>query len=80
MKVYATFRQEAVINPKEVIKNLINKEIGDTNHNWIVEKDDKFYHIHEQSAGCHSFDVENEISKDKYEYIRALELVLKHLS
>jgi hypothetical protein len=80
MKVYATFSQEVHIEPKQVIKKLIEKEIGNEYHNWIVEKDGKFYHIHEESAGCHSVDVDDEISKEKYDYVKALQLVLKRLN
>jgi hypothetical protein len=80
MKVYATFSQEVHIEPKQVIKKLIEKEIGDEYRNWIVEKDGKYYHIHEESAGCHSVDVEDEISKEKYDYVKALQLVLKRLN
>lgn len=79
MKVYARFTQEVHIEPEEVIKKLIKQEIGDEHYNWIVERDGKFYHIHEESAGCHSVDIEDEISQDKYEYVKALQLVLKRL-
>lgn len=80
MKVYATFSQEVYVEPTQVIKNLIKKEIGDTNYNWIIEKDGRYFHVHEESAGCHSVELEDEISKDKYEYIKALQLVLERLS
>ena len=79
MKVYATFSQEVHVEPKQVIQKLIQKEIGNEYRNWIVEKEGKYYHVQEESAGCHTVDVENEISKDKYEYIKALQLVLKRL-
>jgi hypothetical protein len=80
MKVYATFSQEVHIEPKQVIQKLIKKEIGNEYRNWIVEKDGKFYHVHEESAGCHSVDVEDEISQEKYDYVKALQLVLKRLN
>lgn len=80
MKVYATFSQEVFVEPTQVIQKLIEKEIGNEYRNWVAEKDGKFYHIHEESAGCHSVDIEDEISQDKYEYVRALQLVLKRLS
>ena len=79
MKAYATFSQEVHIEPKQVIEKLIEKEIGNEYRNWIVEKDGKFYHVHEESAGCHSFDVEDEITEDRYRYVEALQLVLKRL-
>jgi len=78
MKIYADVRQEVNVNPKDVIEKLIEKEIGW--RNWIFEKDGKFYRGFEQSMGVHSIDDEEEITKEKYEYIRALELVLKRLS
>ena len=77
MKIYANFSQEVYIEPKEVIKKLIQKEIG--SDNWVFEKKGKFYLGYEQSAGCHSFDMEEEITEERYRYIEALELVLKRL-
>lgn len=80
MKVYATFSQEVHVEPKQVIQKLIEKEIGNTYRNWIIEKDGRYLHVHEESAGCHSVEVEDEISKDKYDYVKALQLVLERLS
>lgn len=79
MKVYATFNQEVQIEPKEVIKKLLEQEIGTEHFNWIVEREGKFYHIHVESEQSHTFDVADEISPEKYEYVRALQLVLKRL-
>ena len=80
MKVYATFSQEVHVEPKQLIQKLIEKEIGNEYRNWIVEKNGRYYHIHEESAVCHSFELEDEISKDKYDYVKALQLVLERLS
>lgn len=77
MKVYATINQEVVINPKEVIKNLIEKEIG--RDNWIFKEGGKFYEGFEQYVGSHSVDSKDEITKEKYEYVKALQLVLSKL-
>jgi hypothetical protein len=77
MKIYADFRQMVRVNPKDVIEKLIEKEIGW--HNWIFEKDGKFYRGFEQSAGCHSFDDEEEITQERYDYVKALQLVLERL-
>lgn len=78
MKIYADFRQEVYIKPEDVIKALINKEIGHSN--WTFEKDGKFYLGFEQNAGCHSFDMKEEITEEKYRYVQALELVLEKLN
>ena len=77
MEIYADFRQKVQINPKDVIEKLIEKEIGQ--NNWIFEKDDKYYLGSEQSAGCHSFNVEEEIIEERYRYVEALQLVLNRL-
>lgn len=77
MEIYANTTQLVEINPKEVIKNLIEKEINRSS--WVFEKNQKFYRGFEQSAGSHSFTTEEEITKEKYEYIRALQLVLSRL-
>lgn len=77
MEIYANFKQKVQVNPKVVIEKLIEKEIGFGN--WVFKKDGKFYRGFEQSAGCHSFDREEEITQERYDYVRALELVLKRL-
>lgn len=75
MEVYADFRQKVQVNPKDVVEKLIESEIGC--RNWIFEKKGKYYVGSEQSAGCHSFDNEKEITQEIYEYVMALQLVLK---
>jgi len=77
MKVYADFRQQVSINPIEVIENLIEGETG--SRNWTFIKDGKFYIGYEISAGSHSHDEYFEITKEKYDYITALEFVLAYL-
>lgn len=77
MEIYADFRQKVSICPKDVIKKLIKSEVGE---GWIFEKDNKFYLGYESGLGSHSFDVEVEISEEKYQYIIALNTVLKKLS
>lgn len=77
MEIYVDFRQKVQVNPKNVIEKLIEEEIGW--NNWIFEKDGKFYRGFVQSAGCHSIDDEEEITQEIYDYVRALQLVLKQL-
>jgi hypothetical protein len=77
MQVYGNFSQKVQIEPKDVIKKLIEKEIGWKN--WVFEEDGKFYRGFEESAGCHSYDRKEEITQDKFEYVEALELILKRL-
>ena len=77
MEIYADFRQKVQVNPKDVIENLIEREIDW--RNWIFEEDGKFYLGSEQSVGCHYFDVKEEITEERYKYVEALQLVLKRL-
>jgi len=77
MEINANFTQKVIINPKDVIEKLIENEIGW--RSWIFEKNGKYYKGFEQSAGCHSFDDEKEITQEKYNYVRALQLVSKWL-
>jgi hypothetical protein len=77
MEVHANITQKVFINPKDVIEKLIEKEVGW--RGWIFEKDGKYYKGHEESAGCHSMDIDEEIPQEEYEYIKALQLVLKNL-
>jgi len=77
MKIYGNLRQEVDVNPKDVIEKLIEKEIG--YRNWIFEEVGIYYMGFEQGAVRHSFDGKVEITKEKYDYVIALQLVLKRL-
>ena len=77
MKVYANIRQVVTVNPIDVIEQLISKEIG--SDGWITEEDGKYFQWYEASAGLHSYDNENEISKEKYDYVIGLQFVLAKL-
>lgn len=77
MEVYANFRQKVFVNPKDVIEKMIEEEIGW--QHWIFEENGKYYVGWEQSAGAHSYDAQEEISKEQYDYVNALKNVLNHL-
>jgi hypothetical protein len=77
MEIYADIRQKVQVNPKDVIEKLIEEQVGW--HGWAFEKDNLYYRGFEQSAGSHSYDEKEEITKEKYDYIRALQLVLENL-
>lgn len=78
MKVYATIRQEAEVNPLEVIDALKAEALGSW-RNWVVERDGSYYLGHEVSMGSHSMDVEDSISKEKYDFIKALEFIKSYI-
>ena len=78
MEVYASISQKVNVDPITVVEKL--KEIELSGHrDWVFERDGKYYHGYEGGGGTHSWDEEKEISKEKYDYVRALELVKKHL-
>jgi len=77
MEIHGEIRQKVHVDPIQVINKLIEEEIGW--RGWVVERDGVYYQGHEVSAGSHSFDKENEISKEKYDYIKALELISNKL-
>jgi hypothetical protein len=77
MEIYVDIRQKAMVDPEYVIGKLISKEIG--SGGWIFEKDGKYFMGYEASAGQHSIDVDDEITKEKYDYVAALQFVLKNL-
>lgn len=74
MEINANIIQKVQINPQDVIKKLIEKEIGFDS--WVIKKGDKFLMCTEKNAG---YETEKEIEEDKYNYIKALQLVLKNL-
>jgi len=77
MEIYASITQKVSIDPIDVIEKLIEKELG--SNTWTVQKNNKYFKVWEESAGCHSFEAEKEINKESYEYVEALNLILKKL-
>lgn len=66
-----------IIDPETVIKELLIKEIGI--RNWVFERDNEYYLGHIIGAGTHGFEAEELISKEQYDYIKALMLILQRL-
>ena len=80
MEIHASISQKVHINPETVIEKLIEEELGGATHrNWVFERDGKYYHGYEGGGGSHSWDEEELISKEKYDYVRALQVVSKYL-
>lgn len=77
MKVYADVRSLVEIDPRDVIEKLLEESIG--RRGWVFEKDGKYYQGLEVGAGNHSYNDEEEITKEKFDYIKALKLVLSKL-
>lgn len=77
MEVHGYVYQAVDIDPIRVIEKLIDNEISW--QGWIFEKDGKYYRGYEASAGYHHNDKEKEITKETYEYVKALQLVLEYL-
>lgn len=77
MEVLANLVQKVDVNPIDVIDGLRNKEISW--RDWVFEKEGKYYHGFEESAGSHSFSSKEEITKAKYDYIEALEFVKAYI-
>lgn len=73
MKVYGELRHEVVINPIHVVERLIEDEIGWKS--WVRESNGKYFKV----FNSRGYDIEEEITKDKYEYIAALRTVLNNL-
>ncbi len=78
MEVYASISQKVNVDPETVINKLKEIELGG-HRDWVFERDGKYYHGYEGGGGTHSWDEEAEISKEKYDYVRALQLVSKYL-
>tara|TARA_R110000796_G_scaffold70936_1_gene160990 strand:+ start:6123 stop:6362 length:240 start_codon:yes stop_codon:yes gene_type:complete len=77
MEIYAHVTHKVNIEPKDVIQKLIEKSIG--NNGFLFKEDEKYYRGHAAITGPYSVDTKQEISKQKYQYIEALELILKEL-
>jgi hypothetical protein len=77
MEVNGKIIQKVIINPKDVIEKLLEDELEFGN--WVFEKNNLYYEGWDESAGQHSFERYKEIPKERYEYIKALQLVIKKL-
>lgn len=74
LEIQATFTEKVQVDPMLVIQKLIDHEIGW--NNWVVEKDGKFY---KEYSSYHNTTEKEEISKEVYEYVQSLQLILKFL-
>lgn len=77
MEIYASIRQKVNIDPIDVIKKLKDEALCGS-RGWIFEREGKYYHEFETGGGSHSWDEEEEITKEKYDYVRALELIINY--
>lgn len=75
MKVNANITQLVTIDPKDVISNLISEALGSGQD--VKEKDGSYYLVVYSS---HTEVIYGSISKEKYDYINALKLVLGTLT
>lgn len=78
MEVYGKIYHKVDVDPITVIGKLKELELsGD--RDWVFEREGKYYHGYESGGGSHSWNEETEITKEQYDYIKALELVKKYL-
>ena len=77
MEIYVDIRQKALVDPETVIQKLISKEIGQ--YGWIFEVEGDYFKGWEESAGHRGIDMQEMITKKQYDYVIALQLVLKNL-
>lgn len=78
MKVHGDFRQEVTIDPMDVLENLLGKVRGHY-QNWIFERDGEYFRGWEQSAGVHSIDMEDPITKEQYDFYQNVKSVMEYL-
>ncbi len=74
MILYGTLTQKVNINPRDVIIQLIEDVLG--SNGWIFEEDGKFFRGFEESR---LLDGKEEITRELYKYVEALELINKRL-
>lgn len=77
MKITVTETKQVEVNPRDVIVQLLR--VAKEPSNNIFEKDNKYYKELEYSAGSHAFFSSKEITKEEYDYIKALETILNYL-
>lgn len=77
MEVHANIRCKVDVDPKDVIEKLIIEEICP--RSWVFKEDDKYYIGYEESAGIHSIECKRETTQETYDYVIALNFILKQL-
>lgn len=77
MKVYGDFRQKVDIDPIDVLEKLIEDETG--YERWVFEEDGEYFVGWSESAGPHSYDQKEVITKEKYDQVIRLKASLKYL-
>ena len=78
VEVYGSFTKKVSVNPISVLEELKTKELKDS-RSWVFEKDGKYYRGFEVGGGTHSWDDSEEITKEKYELVKAIDLWVDHL-
>lgn len=78
MEINGSINTKVEIDPIDVLSKLIEKEQSYW-RSYVFEKDGKYYEGYEVSLGNHSMDKMDEITKDKYEYIRGLQNAIEYL-
>ena len=78
MKIQATIKQAVDIDPLDAIKQILYTEAG-ASFLDIRYEDDKYYLILEDDFGHGFVAREEEISKEKYEFINSLITCYKYL-
>lgn len=79
MKITAEITTIADVDPKDFLSSLRSKILGDTG-NWVFKKDGKYYRGFEVSMGQHSCEDKEEIDKDTFEVVEAIEKIYSYLS
>ena len=79
MEIWADLRHKVEVDPIDVLEKIKEEELG-SNRDWVCKKENKYYQVTEESAGQHSFDTEEEISKEKYDCIQSIDKIIKYLT
>jgi len=82
MKVLAsgshTVPVNITVNVDQILGQVMDQTIG--SFNWTKEEDGRYLIMEEQSAGCHSFDIEvKEITKTEFDFIENVKAVRKYI-
>ena len=73
MRIHSPLSQEVHFHPFYFNNTLRN--IENSNNNWIIERDSKYYEV----TSVRNLDIETEISEEKYKYISALKTIEDYL-
>ncbi len=77
--VYGTEVKKIYVDACEFLTRLKERELGGY-FDWVEEHNGKFFHCYDSSAGCHTIERKEEITKELYDFVVSLNYAIGYIS